>query len=76
MVLKEKGTICCPRYHSLNINKNGKYRDRQNYICKECNKKFNTLTNSIFYHTHLKYIQIEKSIDCTLNLFSIRKMAK
>ena len=76
MVLKEKGAICCPRCHSLNINKNGKYRDRQNYICKECNKKFNTLTNNIFHHTHLTYIQIEKSIDCTLNLFSICKMAK
>lgn len=35
---KEKGKICCPKCHSKNIKKNGKYKDRQTYKCKECNK--------------------------------------
>lgn len=76
MVLKEKQVPYCPICGSTNINKNGKYKDRQNYICKDCNKKFNGLTNTIFHHTHLTYMQIEKAIDCIINLFSIRKMAK
>lgn len=75
MVLKERESICCPNCHSTNINKNGKYKQRQNYICKECNKKFNNLTDTIFHHTHLTYKQIEKAFDSIINLFPIRKMA-
>lgn len=76
MVLKEKQLLFCPKCGSVNINKNGKYNNRQNYICKECNKKFNVLTNTVFHHTHLTYKQIERAIDCVINLFSIRKTAK
>ena len=76
MILNEKKNICCPRCASLNINKNGKYNNRQIYICKDCNKKFNSLTGTIFHHTHLSYDQVEKSFDCLLNLFSIRKTSK
>lgn len=75
MVLKEKQLLYCPKCGSTHINKNGKYNDRQNYICKDCKKKFNSLTDTIFHHTHLTYNQIEKAIDCIINLFSIRKMA-
>ncbi len=73
MILKEKEIVCCPKCHSKNINKNGKYKERQNYICKDCNKKFNNLTDTIFHHTHLTYKQIEKVFDSIINLFSIRK---
>lgn len=76
MVLKEKQMLYCPKCGSININKNGTYNGKQNYICKDCKKKFNSLTNTIFHHTHLTYNQIEKAIDCIINLFSIRKMAK
>ena len=75
MVLREKQILYCPRCGSIHINKNGKYNGRQNYICKDCKKKFNDLTNTIFHHTHLTYNQIEKAIGCVINLFSIRKMA-
>ena len=75
MVLKDKEVIYCPKCHSVNINKNGKYKERQMYICKDCNKKFNNLTNTIFSHTHLTYKQVEIIFDCTINLFSIRKTA-
>lgn len=76
MVFKEKQILCCPKCGSININKNGKYNGRQNYICKDCNKKFNSLTNTVFHHTHLTYNQIEKAFDCIINLFPIRKMAE
>ena len=76
MVLREKQVLYCPKCGSIHINKNGKCNGRQNYICKDCKKKFNDLTNTIFHHTHLTYSQIEKAIDCVINLFSIRKMAK
>ena len=75
IVLKDKKVICCPKCHSININKNGKYRERQTYICKDCNKKFNNLTGTIFHHTHLTYKQVEIIFDCTINLFSVRKTA-
>ena len=76
LVSKDKEVICCPNCHSITINKNGKYKGRQNYICKDCNKKFNNLTGTIFHNTHLTYRQIEEIFDCTINLFSIRKTAK
>lgn len=75
MVLQVKERLCCPSCNSLNINKNGKYNKKQNYICKDCHKKFNSLTNTIFHNTHLTYDKLEKAIDYTINLYSIRKMA-
>ena len=75
MILKGKQFLYCPRCGSVNIDKNGKPNNKQNYICKDCNKKFNILTNTIFHHTHLSYAKIEKAIDCIIHLFSIRKMA-
>ena len=52
---KEKGEICCPKCEGKNIKKNGKYKGRQLYKCKECNRKFNELTNTPFHHTRLIY---------------------
>ena len=75
LILKNHEPIC-PNCHSNSINKNGKYKGKQNYICKECKKKFNGLTNSVFHHTHLSFKQIEQAFECVLHLFSIRKTAK
>ena len=72
---KEKGEICCPKCNSKNIKKNGKYRDRQLYKCKDCNKKFNELTNTPFHHTRLVYKQIADAYECLVNKLSIRKTA-
>lgn len=70
---KEKGKIYCPKCHSEHIKKNGKYKDRQLYKCKDCNKKFNELTDTSFHHTRLKYKQIAEAYDCMVNKLSIRK---
>lgn len=72
---KEKGKIYCPKCHSEHIKKNGKYKDRQLYKCKDCNKKFNELTDTPFHHTRLKYKQIAEAYDCMVNKLSIRKTA-
>ncbi|WP_442953633.1 transposase [Paenibacillus sp. USDA918EY] len=32
--------------HRLFIKKNGKYRGRQRYLCKDCGKTFNDMTNT------------------------------
>lgn len=71
-----KCKLICPSCHSNSVNKNGKYKGKQNYICKECKKKFNGLTNSVFHHTHLSFKQIEQAFECILHLFSIRKTAQ
>ncbi len=72
---KERGEILCPKCHSKNIKKNGKYKDRQLYKCKDCNKKFNELTGTPFHHTRLIYKQIVEAYDCLVNKLSIRKTA-
>jgi len=76
MVFKEKEVLYCPKCKSKNINKNGTYKGRQNCVCKDCKRKFNNLTDTIFHHTHLSYEQVEKAFDSIINLFPIRKMAK
>lgn len=72
---KEREIIYCPRCHSRLIKKNGKYKNRQLYKCKDCNKKFNELTNTPFHHTRLTYKQIVDAYDCMVNKLSIRKTA-
>ena len=74
-IKKIKGKICCPKCQSKNIKKNGKYKDRQLYKCKDCNKKFNELTNTPFHHTRLVYKQIVDAYECLVNKLSIRKTA-
>ena len=76
VIHNERTNVCCPRCESTNIKKNGKYKNRQLYKCKDCNKKFNELTNTPFHHTRLNYGQIETAYDCLVNKLSIRKSAK
>lgn len=76
VVKKEKKEICCSNCNSINIKKNGKYKGKQLYKCKDCGKKFNELTNTPFHHTRLTYGQIEKAYQCLVDKLSIRKTAK
>ena len=73
---KEKGEICCPNCYSKNIKKNGKYKDRQLYKCKDCGKKFNSLTATPFHHTRLNYKQIETAYQCLVDKIPLRKAAE
>lgn len=75
LVNKDRQEVKCPRCHSNHIKKNGIYKGKQLYKCKECNKKFNELTNTPFHHTRLTYTQISEAYDCLINKLSIRKTA-
>lgn len=76
VIHKERKAICCPKCGSVYIKKNGKYKDRQLYRCKDCSKKFNELTNTPFHHTRLNYNQIETAYECLVDKLSIRKSAR
>ncbi len=76
VIHNERQNIYCPKCKSTNIKKNGKYKNRQLYKCKDCNRKFNELTNTPFHHTRLNYGQIETAYDCLADKLSIRKSAK
>lgn len=76
VINKERKTICCPKCASNHVKKNGKYKGRQLYKCKDCKKKFNELTNTPFHHTRLNYEQIETAYECLVDKLTIRKSAQ
>ncbi|MBC8062221.1 MAG: IS1595 family transposase [Clostridiaceae bacterium] len=54
--LNNKGfneNMCCPHCKSDNIIKNGKYKRKQRFICKDCDKNFNSLTNTPISMSHM-----------------------
>lgn len=75
IIHKQRENISCPKCRSFNIKKNGKYKERQLYKCKECNKKFNELTNTPFHHTRLNYKQVETAYECLVDKLPIRTSA-
>ncbi len=40
--------MACVHCGSTSVKRNGKYRTRQRYLCKDCNKTFNDMTNTPF----------------------------
>ncbi|MBD3107103.1 IS1595 family transposase [Bacillus sp. AGMB 02131] len=53
----------CVHCGSMSIKRNGKYRSRQRYLCKDCGKSFNDMTNTPFSGSRypekwLKYIEL------------------
>jgi len=40
--------IACVHCGSTSVKRNGKYRTRQRYLCKDCSKSFNDMTNTPF----------------------------
>lgn len=73
----EKDKITCPHCHRLKIVKNGHTKlGVQTYKCKDCNKRFNDLTLTIFSNSHLTYEQIEIFLQCFKDKVTLRKTAK
>ena len=73
----EKSITICPQCGSFSIVKNGHTKNGiQTYKCKECSKRFNDLTNTVFSQIHLTYEQIEIFIQCFKDKISLRKTAK
>lgn len=73
----EKNKINCPHCLGLSVVKNGHTKTGvQTYKCKDCNKRFNDLTLTIFSSSHLTYEQIEIFLQCFKDKVSLRKTAK
>lgn len=69
-----KGKIC-PFCGSETISRNGKYNDKQRYICKSCKKTFTDFTNSAIYKSKKTLDKWLKYAKCMVNGYSIRKSA-
>lgn len=73
----EKNVMLCPYCHETCIVKNGHTKDKvQTYKCKNCKKRFNDLTSTVFANCHLTYEQILIFLQCFKDKISIRKTAE
>ncbi len=57
------GGLACVHCGNVSVKRNGKYRSRQRYLCKDCGKTFNDMTASPISGTHyphkwLKYFKL------------------
>lgn len=66
----------CPYCNSSNSIKNGKIKDRQRYLCKECKKSYNSHTNTIISHSRKSIETWDAFISEFINNTSVRKAAK
>ncbi len=69
-----KGKIC-PHCSAETVSRNGKYKGKQRYICKSCNKTFTDFTNSATYKSKKTLDNWLKYAKCMIAGFSIRKSA-
>jgi len=70
-----KGKIC-PFCSCEIISRNGKYNDKQRYICKSCKKTFTHFTNSATYRSKKPLDKWIKYAKCMIMGLSIRKSAE
>lgn len=65
----------CPFCESTNFKLNGKYKNKQRYKCKNCNKQFRDTTNTPLHWLH-KSEKADKYLKALEKGMSIRKAAK
>jgi transposase-like protein len=53
------GGLACLHCGSVAVKKNGKYRSRQRYLCKDCRKTFNDMTNTPLSGSRYPYKWLE-----------------
>lgn len=63
----------CPKCGSLNFKKNGKPKDIQRYLCKDCKGSFSETTNNFFFHSRLPVDTWLKFIDCEITGMSLKE---
>lgn len=66
----------CPHCKSDKVSRNGKYNNKQRYICKSCRKTFTDFTNSATYKSKKTLDKWLKYAKCMLKGYSIRKSVK
>lgn len=64
----------CPHCQSDQVIGHGKYRDRNRYKCKSCNRSFNDLTNTPFHYTHFPHKFVEFLV-CIIRGYSLYSSA-
>lgn len=70
-----KGKVC-PHCSAEAISRNGKYKGKQRYICKSCNKTSTDFTNSATYKSKKALDKWLKYAKCMIAGYSIRKSAE
>ena len=68
--------VKCPHCNGSHIQRNGKARGYQQYICVDCRKYFSVTTNTIISCTKLPLEKWKKYIECMMANLSIRKCAE
>ena len=77
VVCYTKENCVCPFCCSNQIVKNGKTKNKiQTYKCKDCNRRFNDLTGTLFAHSKLNMQQIELYFQCLNNNSTLRDIAE
>ena len=73
---KSELKINCPICKSINIKRNGHKNGTQRYLCKNCHKSFSITTNTILYHSRIKYWQLKEFIKCLLDIKPVEEISK
>ena len=66
--------IICPHFNSDKVVRNGKYKGKQRYIFRNCNKSFGDLINSIISNTKKSCDKWHHYVKCMIKGYSLRKM--
>ncbi len=79
-ILKEElvdlWNVVCPNCQSEILNKNGKYKNRQRFICLDCGLTFTSYSKTILDSTKLSNAIWETIIECTVNRTSLKELSK
>lgn len=65
----------CLHCGSVSVKRNGKYRSRQRYLCKDCGRSFNDMTASPLSGTHYPHKWLQY-FECMVDSMSLPKIAK
>lgn len=65
----------CPFCGSHHVHSNGNYKGRKRYLCKNCGKSYNDLTNTPFSGIH-DLDKFKQYLKCMINGDTIRRAAK
>ena len=74
---KDKGIAEeCPHCHSKHIIKKGKYKNRQRYKCKDCNKFYKDTSNTILHKTRKDLNTWTEYIKCFIDKRPLREITE
>ncbi|MBM7872031.1 transposase-like protein [Clostridium pascui] len=66
----------CPYCKKDRVLRNGKYNNKQRYICKDCHKTLTDFTYSPYYNSKKDFTAWLSYIKCMIAGYSIRKCAE